>query len=247
MNPIQLTPIVKRLLIANVLIWVVFQTLLERWVGIPFTSYLAMTPKDVLFGFQFWQPFTYMFLHGSMWHLLLNMVMLVFVAPELEQRWGSRFFLSYYVICGVGAGLFHILAVGLYAAVSGVPVGFEVPVVGASGALFGLMVSYAVLYGDRTMVVWPVPIPMQARTYVMILGGIQILGVISDSDSSQAFLVHLGGLVIGYLVLKLRGRFKGGGGGLASFTPKRKGRKLRLVVDNEKKSDDAKSGPKYWN
>ncbi|MGE3756907.1 MAG: rhomboid family intramembrane serine protease [Pseudobdellovibrionaceae bacterium] len=246
MNQIQLTPVVKRLLIANIVVWVVFQTLLEKLAGVPFSNYFAMTPKDVLFGYQLWQPFTYMFLHGGLWHLLLNMMMMVFIAPELENRWGPRFFTIFYVICGVGAGLFHILATTLYASFSGVSVGLEIPVVGASGALFGLMVSYAVLYGDRTIVVWPVPIPMQARVYVMILAGIQILGAISGEDSSQAFLVHLGGLIVGYIVLKLRGKMSGVGGGKKkfSFGQKKSGKKLRLVVDNDKNS---KSEPKYWN
>lgn len=106
MNPIPLTPMVKRLLIITIGIWVFGQIILERMVGLriddmTITSLFALQPAKVLFSFQLWQPFTYMFLHAfEPNHILFNMLMLWFMGSELENYWGSRFFLIYYLVCG---------------------------------------------------------------------------------------------------------------------------------------------------
>lgn len=237
-----LTPAVKWLLIINVAIWFVFQVILEGFLRFPFTSYLGLFPGKVLFDFQIWQIFTYMFLHSmQVTHILFNMLMLWFFGAELEQRWGTKFFLTYYFTSGIGAAILYCLGVWGYALVTGSQTGLIVPVIGASGAVFGLLLAQGILFGER-IVYFFMLFPMKTRYFVALMGLVQLASMMTSSVSGGevAYLAHLGGLVSGYICLKVkslldRNEWK--------KKAKNKGRNLRLVVDNEKNDKP----PKYWN
>lgn len=237
-----LTPVVKWLLIINVAVWFIFQVMMEGFLRVPFTTIFGLFPGKVLYEFQIWQLVSYMFLHSmQVTHILFNMLMLWFFGAELEQRWGSKFFLIYYMFSGIGAAILYCLGVWGYSLYTGSQMGMIVPVVGASGAVFGLLLAQGIIFGDR-IVYFFMLFPMRNRWFVAIMGFIQIASMMTSgvSGAETAYLAHLGGLASGYICLKLRDwntKID------LKKRSKAKGRNLRLVVDNEK-SDKP---PKYWN
>jgi len=242
---VPMTPTVKWLIIITVGIWIVAQLIGESMLSAPVSQWLALHPDQVIFHFFIWQPFTYIFLHTtSITHILFNMLTLWFIGAELEQRWGRRFFLFYYFSSGVGAALFYCLGVAVYFMITGNINGLRIPVMGASGAIFGLLLAYGILFGERTLH-FMMLFPMKARVFVLILAGIEILSLLGSgvAGSEVANLAHLGGFLSGYLTLLLYTRIQRA---QWSQKSKKKGRNLRLVVDNESNSKP-NSGPKYWN
>lgn len=250
----QITKSVKWLIITNLAIWLVLQLIIEQYVmggaagSMAISRLFALYPGKVVMDFMFWQPLTYMFMHSmNVSHLVLNMMMLWFIGTELEQRWGSRFFLAYYLISGFGAGLIYCFGMAVYFLVTGSQQGLMVPVIGASGAIFGLLLAYGILFGERILHFMMI-FPMKAKYFVMILGAVEIVSMLaagaSGGGGDVAYLAHLGGLASGYLTLlgwtALQRRQ------WLKKSNKKKSGNLRLVVDNEK-PDPRKDGPKYWN
>ena len=144
----------------------------------------------------FWQPFTYMFLHGGIWHLLFNMLTLWFFGTQLERDWGTRRFLKYYFLCGIVAGICVLLvnmAIGDWAT----------PTIGASGAIFGVLVAFGVLYPNQT-VLMSFLFPIKAKYMVMIYAAIELLMTIRPGQSGISTIAHLGGMAFGYIYLKGR-------------------------------------------
>jgi membrane associated rhomboid family serine protease len=237
-----MTPMVKRLIIVNVVLWFALQVIIESLGRIPVSSYLSLIPGRMLFDFQIWQAVTYMFLHSlQVTHILFNMLMLWFFGSEVEMAWGSRKFLFYYLFTGVGAALIYSLGMALYAYFSGNTAALFVPVVGASGALFGVMLAYGILFGDRTVYFFML-FPMKARFFVFLMGLIEFANMVTSqaSGSEVAYLAHLGGLITGLLyffLTNIKSKLN------RKSTSTKKGRHLQLVVDNDKNE----SSPKYWN
>jgi membrane associated rhomboid family serine protease len=241
---IPMTPAVKWIMIVTVFIWLALQMIGEGYFGLPISQYFALHPDQVIFNFQMWQPFTYIFLHTSgISHVLFNMLTLWFIGAELEQRWGRRFFVFYYFSTGVGAALFYCLGVAIYFLMTGNAVALRIPVLGASGAVFGLLLAYGLLFGER-VIHFMMLFPMKAKIFVLLLAAIEIVGLLGSgvAGSEVANLAHLGGFLAGYLTLVIYTRVQR----MQWHQKSQKGRKLRLVVDNENnsKTDD---GPKYWN
>lgn len=240
------TKTVKALVIANVAIWIVGVLILQGMVlrTHDIFQYFGLVPDRFLFNFWFWQPFTYMFIHSaSVFHVLFNMLILWWFGAELELKWGSKFFLAYYLISGVGAALIYLIFVFLYSLATGDPSPLMAPVVGASGAAYGLLLAYAILFGDR-VIYFMMMFPMKAKHFVMIIGVVEFVTLLDAGvNSGVANLAHLGGLLAGYLTLKYwtDWRLKSKGASGAS----KRGRNLKLVVNNEKEKD--RTGPKYWN
>jgi membrane associated rhomboid family serine protease len=181
-----------------------------------------------------------MFLHSlNPFHILFNMISLWFFGTELEMRWGSRLFLGFYLFCGIGAGIFYVLALTGYGLIKGVePATYMTPVVGASGAIFGLLLAYGVLFGERTIYFFGA-FPIQARYFIMLMGAVELFSLLGNAEGGVANLAHVGGLVAGALFLfgwtrlqQLRWR-------RGSATR----RNLKLVVNK----DDSEDGPKFWN
>lgn len=240
-----LTPVVKRLLIVNSVIWIVAILVVQKYFLSEqyFFDWFGLVPARLISDFWIWQPFSYMFLHQySVFHIVFNMLMLWFLGAELEQRWGGRFFFIYYMVCGVGAGILYTIGLVIYYLASGNPGPLAAPVIGASGAVFGLFLAYGMIFGER-VIYFMMLFPMRAKYFVMILAGIEVLTLLNSGFSSNvANLAHLGGLVVGFLFLIFWARYKGR---RVRTKTRKHGRKLKLVVDNEREEET--DGPKYWN
>jgi membrane associated rhomboid family serine protease len=148
-----------------------------------------------------WQLVTYMFVHAGPSHLLFNMLALWMFGTELERMWGTKDFAKFYFVCGIGAGLFQVL-LGI------LPFGFAaqfylIPVVGASGAIYGVLAAYALYFPSRPILLFLL-FPVPARYAVMIFGGLALMFAMSGGGGI-AHTAHLGGLIVGYLYLKGKG------------------------------------------
>lgn len=244
------TPAVKALVIVNVLVWFIGQVVLEKLIlnTNAFSLALSLIPEQVLLKGFVWQVVTYMFLHTSeVTHILFNMLMLWFFGSELEQRWGTRFFITYYLTTGIGAAVIYVTGVALYAAITGGgTAGLMIPVQGASGAIFGLLLAYGMIFGER-MTYFLIVFPMKAKYFVMLMGFVELVSMMTSRDrgSEVAYLAHLGGLISGFIFLKSWGWWQRRRWNRKLNQKQKTRSNLRLVVDNEK--DDDKGGPRYWN
>ncbi|MFC1551413.1 rhomboid family intramembrane serine protease [Candidatus Latescibacterota bacterium] len=182
---------VKALLIANISIFAA--TVLIPYRG--WNLYFGLIPVLAVKKFMIWQLFTHMFLHGNFSHLFWNMFMLWMFSTELEYNWGSRDFLKYYFICGLGGGVLVVLTamIGLSSAV--------VPTVGASGAIFGVLVAYGLMWPNRMIFIMGI-LPMKAWHMVLIFGGFDLLKGLSGNAGGIAVFAHVGGGITGYIYLK---------------------------------------------
>jgi len=158
--------------------------------------YLALTPYLVVREREIWQVATYMFLHGGVWHILINMLVLFIFGSRLEHRVGSSEFLLYYFITGVGAGIATV-AVNWFIGMA------VVPVVGASGAIFGVMLAFATFFPDTTIFV-NFFIPLPARIAVLVFAGLELVFMFVATRSGVAHLTHLAGFLFGYLYFLIR-------------------------------------------
>lgn len=193
------TPWVKRLIIACAAIFVVQVVLqalapdVERYGR----AYVELVPVLVMHGFV-WQLVTYSFLHASLGHLLVNMLTLWMFGSQEEQDWGSKRFLEYYFFCVVGAALVTV-GVG-YTGWFGIRP--EIPTVGASGGIYGLLIAFGMLYGDREIFLFPFPFMIKAKYLVAIIIFVVIVTSFQPSQGGVANSAHLGGLLFGYLYIK---------------------------------------------
>ncbi len=242
-----LTKIVKWLIIINMSVWLfgvlIFQNLVMGDASL--FLYLGLIPEKMINSFWIWQPLTYMFIHSQgVMHVVFNMVMLWWLGSELEQRWGSKFFLTYYLVSGAGAGILYLLAVLGYFLITNNFVPLTIPVVGASGAIFGLLVAYGILFGER-LVFFMMLFPMKARYFVMLLGGIEFVMLLESGFRGDiANLAHLGGIASGFLFLWGYNRYQSR---RVRKGTQRHGRQLKLVVNNNPQDEDKQKGPRYWN
>ncbi len=187
-------PVVKTLLLTCVVVFLI-QLTTQQFFGLPLSLYLGFVPKALLFGWV-WQLFTYAFLHGDILHILFNMLILWSIGSELEHIWGPRFFLTYFFFCSVGAAITY----GLFTAAGVGSSNPNVPVVGASGAIYGMLLAYGILFGERTLYFFMI-FPMKAKYFVAILGGIVLVTTVFYSGGGVAHTAHLGGMLVGLGVL----------------------------------------------
>lgn len=195
-GPGPVTPAVKLLLWANVGMFVL------TWAAPELVVLLGLQPAAVVFGLRLWQPVTYMFLHAGVSHILFNMLALWMFGVDLERQWGRSFFLRYYFVAGVGGA-----ATTMVLALVPGPIGQAMwgsLTVGASGAIYGLLVAYAVSFPHRPIYIWAL-FPIPARIFVLIMGALAFMSSVGGDQGGVANAAHLGGLVIGYLYLKTRG------------------------------------------
>jgi len=192
-GPGPLSTAMKALIGANVLIF--FAQLGVR----SLTVMLGLVPEYVIERFWIWQLGTYMFLHGGLFHILFNMLALWMFGAELERIWGTRNFLKFYFVTGIGAGVLSVAFSLLPFAASAQL--YKSNIIGASGAIYGLLLAYAMYFPDRPiyyMMLFPIP----AKYFVMIIGAIAFYASLSGAGGGVANATHLGGLVVAYLYLK---------------------------------------------
>lgn len=230
-----LPPVVKNLLLINGLFFLVMVMGMGNWGGVSMTHWLGMhyfaSPL-----FKPWQLVTHMFMHGGFGHLALNMIGLFMLGPPLEYKWGSKRFLTYYMITGVGAGLlysaahsfayFRLLEVMDPAQVELVrSQGHELlmsqrnyvdpllgelnailnrPMVGASGALYGVLLAFGMTFPNVQLMIFPLFIPIRAKYFVLILGALALFQALADNpEDNVAHLAHLGGMVVGFVLIRI--------------------------------------------
>lgn len=224
-----LTPVVRGIIVACTIVWIV-----EVAAG-GMVHWLAFTPAMAIRG-AVWQPFTYIFLHAreSLMHLLFNMLVLYMFGCEIERHWGGRKFMTFFLFTGAVAafclGLLSLPIVALR----------YVPVVGASGSIFGIIVVWALMFPDRQAFLFPFPVAIRARWFAFIIIGIELLTVyamiagVSPIVAAGGSLAHLGGAAAGYLYYTQLRHLRGmpdPRGAYRRWQNRRIARKFRIVVD----------------
>jgi len=219
----NLTPVVKNLLIINVIFFAATYLLshtfnMERWLAI----YYFNSPQ-----FRLWQIISYMFMHGGLAHIFFNMLALYMFGPIVEYSIGPKKFLNLYFICGVGAIAFQwiVQAIQVHGITGGITIAdpdlqstylqfganaqkladiYYTPLVGASGAIFGLLVTFGMLYPNMEMMVLFIPVPVKAKYLIPVYIVIEIwLGVGQYGGDNVAHFAHIGGAVLGYIMVKI--------------------------------------------
>ena len=183
---------VKNIILVNIAVF-----LLQIASGGMLRFHLGLVSTRVIGHLNIWQFATYMFLHGNVFHIAINMFLLFMFGRELENLWGGDAFLKYYLTCGIGAGVIT------YFFTRGHP---GTVTIGASGAVFGILVAYAVIYPDRIitlLVFFVLPVSLKAKHLVLILGAFEFLHVLAGTQDGIGHYAHLGGAVIGYIYLKV--------------------------------------------
>jgi membrane associated rhomboid family serine protease len=158
---------------------------------------LALVPRRVVHGPRIYELVTYMFIHAGLLHILFNMLALWMFGTELEHMWGTRFFLKFYFIAGIGAGALTVLLTLL--PIAALRQLYVSPIVGASGAIYGLLLAYGLYFPDRRIYMYLL-FPIPARVFVLIMGAIALY--LSLSDNGVANATHLSGLLVAYVYLK---------------------------------------------
>jgi membrane associated rhomboid family serine protease len=186
------TRAVKNIIIANVAVFVL-QIFAGRIMPGTLEYYFGLKPSLITHEFMIWQFATYMFLHGGIFHILFNMLMLFMFGSDLERVWGTRRFIQYYFVTGIGAGLCSWI------------VGIQSPAItiGASGAIYGLLLAYGLTYPNRTVLFFFL-FPIKMKWMVLILGAIAFLSSVGGSGDGIAHVAHLGGMLVGYAYLRGR-------------------------------------------
>lgn len=213
-----ITPWVQRLLIANGVVFLL-QMLMPM-----ITLHLQFVPALVLT--RPWAIITYMFAHGGFFHLFFNMLVLFFFGPPLEARWGSAEFLKFYIVCGVGAAALSFLLAP------------HAAIIGASGAIYGIMLAFAMYWPDSQIYIWGI-LPVKAKYLVGFLAIFSLFSMIGGSGGNIAHAAHLGGFAAAFVYLRVRSP----GGMFGGMRKMMNRRKLRVVPDDKPPPPAPRTGP----
>lgn len=199
---------VKNIIIINALV-MVMTALNKTFMYETFALFYPTSPF-----FHWWQPVTHMFMHGGFWHLFFNMYTLFIFGTVLERVWGTKKFLVFYFVTGLGAALIHTgvewiqmqswlskAAEGSAAAMSAIHVLKMTPTVGASGAIYGVLMGYAMLYPDSKLTLLFPPVSLKAKWFVLIFAAIELLTGVTGTGGGIAHFAHLGGLIFGFALI----------------------------------------------
>ena len=211
----QIPPITKNLLIINVLAYLA--AVVMKGSGIDFNEIFGLH-FFMADNFHLYQLVTYMFMHGGVTHLFFNMFALWMFGCVIEQTWGSRRFLWYILACGVGAGLFQEAAQFVQYAVEGLAAynmvnvgGMIIPTseylnmwvtVGFSGAVYGILLGFGMTYPEERIFIFPLPVPIKGKWFVMLYAAIELFSALSSSSDGVAHIAHLGGMAVGYIIIR---------------------------------------------
>lgn len=208
--------VTKNLLLVNLCIFLAYMVNEELMTQL-FALYYPASPY-----FRFWQPVTHMFMHGNFWHIFFNMYTLFIFGSVLERMMGTKKFLIFYFVCGLGAAALHMgvqfaqaqimlskIADGSQQAMQQYVMLKSIPTVGASGAIYGLLIGYAMMFPQaRLTLIFP-PISLSAKTWVTIFIAIELFTGITGTADGIAHFAHLGGMLFGFILIRLW-RKKGG-------------------------------------
>ncbi len=240
-----ITPAVKILVLSCAGVFLL-QTLIAELLPPGWTSWFnhafGLVPTGVIPGLRIWQPFTYIFLHGGLWHLLINMLMLWMFGRELELVWGKKRFLNYFFVCGVGAGLITILVkFGQYWGHTPP----EIPTIGASGAIFGILIANAILFPERQIWLFPLPINIPMRPFVAVMAAIEFFGTIDPRGDGVSHFCHLGGMLVGWIYLRRSSFLYRVRNEVADWKYQRNRKRFEVFVNKKNKSEPP-SRPDHW-
>jgi membrane associated rhomboid family serine protease len=213
---------VKRLLIANAVMFVITGLAFPALVRL-----LAFVPAEILY--RPWTPFTYMFVHDGFFHLLFNMLALFFFGPPLEERWGGTAFLKFYLLTGFSGAILSLFFPNY-------------PIVGASGAIYGVMVAFALYWPDNPIYIWGI-FPVKAKWLVGFLVGFSLIASIGGTGSGVAHLAHLGGAISAFLYLRSRWA-PGAWGATPKARPSRRPRQWNVFSSAKEEKPAEPSRPK---
>jgi membrane associated rhomboid family serine protease len=240
-----LPPAVRNLIIACCAVFLV-QTILGLFGGpqasFRFIEWFGLVPRAVTHGLRLWQPFTYLFLHGGLWHLLINMFVLWMFGADLERTWGARRFYIYFFVTGAGAGIIDIIVKTLLDP-HGLGSSWN-PTIGASGAIYGVLLAAAMVFPDRQVWLIPFPVTIPMRVYVLVMGAIEFFSTLGASGDNVSHVCHLGGMLVGYLYLR-RGSYLYGVRNSYSDWSRRRLRR-RFEVYQQRHRNDPPSRPQDW-
>lgn len=199
---------VKNIIIINVIVWIATALTGDAM----YEKFALFYPTSIFF--KFWQPITHMFMHGGFWHLFFNMYTLYIFGSVLERQWGTKKFLIFYFITGLGAAALHMgvqaieaqmwlaqAAEGSHQAQMSLQVLKLTPTVGASGAIYGLLLGYAMLYPDSVLTLIFPPVSLKAKYFVLIFAAIELITGVTGVGGSIAHFAHLGGMLFGWLLM----------------------------------------------
>ena len=186
-KPQYFTEAIRILISINVLLFLFRYISIERF---DLAQIFGLSSNDV--WPMIWQPLTYMFIHGDFFHLFMNMFVLWMFGSEMESIWGSRGFLKYYFITGIGSGLIWLLL--------NISNPFSV-LIGASGAIYGVLLAYGLMFPNRKVLIYFL-FPIKVKYFVLLLGVIAFISSIGDTGSNISHLTHLSGMLIGFIYLK---------------------------------------------
>jgi len=241
----EFTPAIRTLIVANCAVFTVQKVMAlatqgasDRW----FAEWLGLIPVLAGRGLRVWQLFTYMFLHVGVLHLLFNMFTLWMFGRDLEPVWGARRFLTYYFLTGVGAGV-CVLLVNLLPELWGRPQPISVTM-GASGAIYGILMACALLFPDRQVWLIPLPIVISMRMFVLIWGAIAFFGSLEGAGNGISHVAHLGGLLVGYVYIRRGSYFYTARNLLTDWRQRRLRRKFDVYMRQHR--DEPPSDPGRW-
>lgn len=200
---------VKNIIIINILV-MIMTYLNETLMVEKFALFYPTSPF-----FHWWQPVTHMFMHGGFWHILFNMYTLYIFGSTLERVWGPKKFLIFYFVTGIGAAAIHTgvewiqmqswitqAAEGSQSALVSIHQLKMTPTLGASGAIYGVLMGYALLYPDSMLVLFFPPIPIKAKWMVLIFAAIELVTGVTGTGGGIAHFAHLGGLIFGFILIR---------------------------------------------
>jgi len=194
----NIPPVTRNLLLVNIIMFVATLINEEFMVG-TFAMFYPASPF-----FRWWQPVTHMFMHGGWWHIFFNMYSLVMFGMVVERVLGTKKYLLFYFVTGLGAVAFHVLVEWLEIKYLGgsLPQAMYTPMVGASGAIYGVLVAFAMLYPEAKLTLIFPPITLNAKWWVIIFIGIELLTGITGHQVGVAHFAHLGGALFGWLIIR---------------------------------------------
>jgi membrane associated rhomboid family serine protease len=203
----MLTPAIRNIIVICTGVLLV-QTLLNLFspdAAVWFEKVFGLVPLADIPGMRFWQPLTYLFLHADIWHILLNMLFLWMFGSDLERTWGTHRFYVYFFVTGIGAGCTTVLIKTLLH-MFGTATPLTTATIGASGAIYGVLLAAAIVFPDRQ--IWLIPFPVQIPMKIYVAGAIAIefFSTLGRGGDNISHVTHLGGALVGYLYLR-RGLF----------------------------------------